>query len=113
MRYERMVIGEAINNEYLTNVAEIMKVNCHERLINEPGFESYSIIKEDGGHMIILQTVWMSREDCVRYHSGRAYRQLVASTQHMLVGDFVVKLFKVVETGTPTERRAGSAFVAI
>jgi hypothetical protein len=30
----------------------------------------------------------------LKYHSSRAYRQFVAKTQHLLVGDFVVKLFK-------------------
>jgi hypothetical protein len=43
--------------------------------------------------MVILITDWSSREECLTYHASRGYRQFVASTQHMLVGDYVVKLF--------------------
>jgi hypothetical protein len=53
----------------------------------------YSILVEEGGRMVILITDWPSREDCLTYHASRIYRQFVASTQHMLVGDYVVKVF--------------------
>ena len=43
-------------------------------------------------HQVIF--VWSTREDCFRYHSSRSYRQFVAKTQHLLVGEFVVKLFQ-------------------
>ena len=58
-----------------------------------PNLADYSILVEEGGRMVILITHWSNREDCLAYHSGRAYRQFVASTQHMLLGDYVVKLF--------------------
>jgi len=44
--------------------------------------------------MILIETTWETREACLKYHCSRAYRQLVAKTQHLLLGDFVVKLFR-------------------
>ena len=44
--------------------------------------------------MVILVTEWPNREDCLAYHASRAYRQLLGATQHMLVGNYVVKLFQ-------------------
>jgi hypothetical protein len=49
---------------------------------------------EEDGRMAVSLTLWKSREDCVRYHCSRSYRQFVARTQHLLLGDFVVKLFR-------------------
>jgi heme-degrading monooxygenase HmoA len=49
---------------------------------------------EEGGNMAVSLTVWKTREDCLRYHSSRSYRQFVARTQHLLAGNFVVKIFK-------------------
>jgi len=48
---------------------------------------------EEGGNMIIALTMW-TREDCLRHHSSRNYRQFVAGTQHLLAGSFVLKIFK-------------------
>jgi heme-degrading monooxygenase HmoA len=49
---------------------------------------------EDGGNMAVSLTVWKSRNDCLKYHSSRSYRQFVSKTQHLLLGTFVVKLFR-------------------
>jgi len=49
---------------------------------------------EDGGNMAVAFTFWKTKEDCLKYHSSRSYRQFVSRTQHLLVGDFVVKLFR-------------------
>ena len=54
------------------------------------------VIEEDG-RMAISLTVWRTREDCLKYHSSRAYRRFVNLTQHLLVGHFVVKLFRDME----------------
>jgi hypothetical protein len=43
---------------------------------------------------VVLITDWPNRQDCLTYHASRAYRQLVAATQHLLVGSYVVKLFQ-------------------
>ena len=49
---------------------------------------------EEDGRMAVSLTLWKTREDCIKYHCSRSYRQFVAKTQHLLLGDFVVKLFK-------------------
>ncbi len=86
----RMVICEAVNDDLVKEVVNQME----EHVRNIPGLIGHSILAEEGGHMVILITDWSNRQDCLTYHASRAYRQLVASTHHMLVGDYVVKLFQ-------------------
>src|SRR5437867_6182670 len=91
--YVRMVIGEAMTDEA---VAEFLNAwnDESQHIQAEPGFIESRILTEEGGHMILIETTWETRDACLKYHGSRAYRQLVAKTQHLLVGDFVVKLFK-------------------
>jgi heme-degrading monooxygenase HmoA len=91
--YARMVIGEAISDEQVKEFAQIYNADVVPGLENESGFSSAQFMVEEGGRMAVSLTVWHTREDCVRYHSSRSYRQFVAKTQHLLVGEFVVKLF--------------------
>ena len=63
-------------------------------LKSEPGFAGARFMVEEDGRMAVSLTVWNTREDCVRYNCSRSYRQFVARTQHLLIGDFVVKLFQ-------------------
>ena len=88
MNVARMIIGEAATDE-MTNEL-VAKMQEHVRDI--PCLVDHSILVEEGGHMVILVTGWHNRHDCLTYH--RIYRQLVASTQDMLLGDYVVKLFQ-------------------
>ncbi len=92
--YARMVIGEAISEEQVREFARIYASDVLPDLKQEPGFDSARLMIEDGGHMAVSLTLWQSRDDCLRYHCSRSYRQFVAKTQHLLVGNFVVKLFK-------------------
>ena len=89
-----MVIGEAISEEQVREFAHIYIEDVLPHLKKEPGFDSARFMVEDGGNMAVSLTVWKSRDDCLRYHSSRAYRQFVAKTQHLLIGNFVVKLFR-------------------
>ena len=92
--YARMVIGEAMSDD---QVREFTRIYTHEvmpELQKEPGFESAQLMIEDGGRMAVSLTVWRTRDDCLKYHSSRSYRQFVSRTQHLLMGNFVVKLFK-------------------
>jgi len=89
-----MVIGEAISEEQVREFARIYIRDVLPDLKKQPGFDSARFMVEDGGNMAVSLTVWSSRDDCLRYHSSRAYRQFVAKTQHLLLGNFVVKLFK-------------------
>ena len=92
--YARMVIGEAVNETQVHEFARIYKTEVLPELKNEPGFDTAKLMVEEGGRMAVSLTIWRTREDCLRYHCSRSYRQFVAKTQHLLVGDFVVKLFE-------------------
>jgi quinol monooxygenase YgiN len=89
MASTRMIICEATTDELAREV--IVKMVEHVRTLT--GLIKHSILVEEGGRMVILITDWPNREQCLAYYASRAYRQLVAGTQHMLVGDYVVKLF--------------------
>jgi quinol monooxygenase YgiN len=84
-----MVICEALTDELASEV--VGKMQEHVRGV--PGLTAHSILVEEGGRMVILITDWPNRHDCLAHHTGRAYRQFVAATQHMLVGSYVVKVF--------------------
>ena len=92
--YARMVIGEANSESQILEFARIYTSEVLPELTHEPGFGSARLMVEEDGRMAVSLTLWNTREDCVRYHCSRSYRQFVAKTQHLLVGDFVVKLFK-------------------
>ena len=92
--YARMVIGETFSEDQIQEFARIYTSDVLPKLKDESGFESARLMVEEDGRMAVSLTLWKSRDDCLKYHSSRAYRQFVAKTQHLLVGDFVVKLFK-------------------
>jgi heme-degrading monooxygenase HmoA len=91
--YARMVIGEANTDEQVQEFARIYTEDVLPELTREPGFDSARLMVEEDGRMAVSLTIWKTREDCIKYHCSRSYRQFVAKTQHLLVGDFVVKLF--------------------
>ena len=91
--YVRMVIGEVVTDEAVAEFLNIWNDEA-QHMQAEPGFMEDRLMIEEGGRMVLVETVFATRDDCLRYHCSRAYRQLVAKTQHLLVGDFVVKLFK-------------------
>ena len=92
--YARMVIGEAISEEQVQEFASIYTSDVLPKLKDEPGFQSARLMVEEGGRMAVSLTIWKTRDQCLNYHSSRSYRQFVSRTQHLLVGDVVVKLFK-------------------
>jgi heme-degrading monooxygenase HmoA len=92
--YARMVIGETNSESQVEEFARIYAAEVLPELNRETGFTSAHLMVEEDGRMAVSLTLWNTREDCIRYHCSRSYRQFVAKTQHLLVGDFVVKLFK-------------------
>src|SRR5262245_8217348 len=92
--YARMVIGEANSESQVLEFARIYASEVLPELTRESGFASAHLMVEEDGYMAVSLTMWKTREDCIKYHSSRSYRQFVARTQHLLAGDFVVKLFK-------------------
>jgi hypothetical protein len=94
--FTQMIVCEALRDENVQNI--ISRMQEHVRKI--PDVIGHSILAEEGGRMVILTTDWSGREACLQYHSSRLNRQFVAETQDLLVGTYVVKLFK-----NYTERR--------
>src|ERR1041384_3886182 len=92
--YARMVIGEANSESQVEEFARVYTAEVLPELTSAPGFSSARFMVEEDGRMAVSLTVWKTREDCINYHCSRSYRQFVAKTQHLLVGDFVVKLFR-------------------
>ena len=92
--YARMVIGETNSEEQVQEFARIYTSEVLPQLQSEQGFADARFMVEEDGRMAVSLTVWKTREDCIKYHCSRSYRQFVSRTQHLLVGDFVVKLFK-------------------
>ena len=90
--WARMVIGECVSDEQVKQFVELFKDSQLE-LQKESSLRYSEVLMEEGGRMVIILTTWNTREACIQYHCSRAYRQFVARTQHLLIGDFVVKLF--------------------
>ena len=91
--YVRLVIGEAETDEALSEFQKIWN-DEQTSIAREGGFIEARLMTEEDGRMVLIETVFATRDDCLRHHCSRAYRQFVAKTQHLLVGSFVVKLFK-------------------
>ena len=93
--YLRMVIGEMINEDQLREFRNIFKEESIPILREEPGFQRGDLAMEEGGRMAVIITVWDTLDYCLKHHASRSYRQFVAKTQHLLAGNFVVKLFRM------------------
>ena len=91
--YIHLAISEAIGEEQIRDAVRIMR-EYGPALADDPDFVSFHVDIEDGGRMILFTTVWRTREACIRYHSSRLYRQLVKTTQHLFLGNFVVKVLR-------------------
>jgi hypothetical protein len=90
-----MVIGEALSEEQVAEFSRIYRAVVVPSLAVEPGFAFSYLMVEEEGNMALSLTAWKTRNDCLRYHSSRSYRQFVAKTQHLLAGNFVVKIFRL------------------
>jgi quinol monooxygenase YgiN len=93
--YCKMVIGEAISPDQVSDLRSIFREEALPEITNQAGNVGANIMVEEGGSMLIFMTIWKQREDCLRYHSSRTYRQFVARTQALLIGSYVVKIFKM------------------
>jgi len=92
--FAKMVIGECLSERELREFAKTYENDLTPELVKEPGYAGSQLLVEEGGNLVIALTTWTTREDCLRHHSSRSYRQFVAGTQHLLAGSFVVKIFK-------------------
>ena len=95
--YARFLIGELTSEEELKEFGEIYEAEIMPALRIVPGFLQSELLIEEGGRMILVITLWKTRGDCLTFHSSRTHRQMIAKTQHLLVGEYVVKLFRIRE----------------
>src|SRR3989338_8576292 len=103
--YARFLIGELTSEEELKEFGEIYEAEIVPALRIVPGFLQSELLLEEGGRMILVITLWKTRDDCLAFHSSRTNRQMIAKTQHLLVGEFVVKLFRVREAQELSENK--------
>jgi hypothetical protein len=92
--YVRMVIGECLSSDLVNEFCRVARYDLLPQLKTEVGFVGCNVLAESDGNMVILTTKWNTKHDCIRSHSSRSYRQFVQRTQHLLVGNFVIKLFQ-------------------
>lgn len=92
--YTRLVIGELSSEEQEKAFLDYWRHEMVPQLAAGLGLGQASLDIEEGGRMVVMTTVWGTREAALRYHASRDYRQFVADTQHMLIGDYVIKFFK-------------------
>ena len=93
--YARVVIAQTTGPDQTEALRSIFLKHIRSEMVKNAANVGANFMVEDGGNMILIITHWTSRENCLKYHCSRAYRQLVAKTQHLLIGDFVVKLFRM------------------
>ena len=92
--YCRMMIAECLSEDQISEFTRLFREV--EPLLKEiAGFMRAELLIEESGRMVVVQMFFDTREHCLAYHSSRSYRHLVAKTQHLLIGDFVVKLFRM------------------
>lgn len=93
--FARMIIGECISEDVIKEFHRALTDHIKLTKAVEKGFIGADVLQEEDGRMVVVVTKWTTRQACLEHHAARPYRQLVERTAHMLVGDFVVKLFKV------------------
>ena len=86
-----MAISEAICDDTVKEIVTKMQEHVGAGIT---GIVGHSILVEEGGLMVVLITDWRNRQDCLTYPASRSCQQLVESTRHMLVGNYVVKIFQ-------------------
>jgi len=91
--YVRLVIGEAETDEALSEFQKIWN-DEQTSIAREGGFIEARLMTEEGGRLVVIETVFATRDDCLRHHCAPAYRRFVARTQYLLIGSFVTRLFQ-------------------
>lgn len=93
-RYTRMLIVEAISEDATRDINNRLDAHAANLPFYDAGFVSSQRLTEEDGRMVVFETTWESRADCVRYCTGRAYRQTVKAIEQWVIGGPIVKMFK-------------------
>jgi hypothetical protein len=87
-----MTIGEALS---VDQVIELVRKAEQMAPGDLPGFISREVLVEDGGRMVVIADKFENRPMLIKFHTSAEYRRFVAATQHLLVGNFVLKVFEL------------------
>ena len=88
--YTNMMIVESISEESARDVRNLM--DAHVADLTE-GFLGSQRLSEEGGSMVILETMWADKRSHLAYLRSYSYRHLVSAIRPYLVGDPVHKTF--------------------
>ena len=91
--YVRMVIGEVYADSMVSEFLKIWNEEA-QHMHAEGGLIEARLMTEEGGPLVVIETVFATRDDCLRHHCAPAYRRFVARTQYLLIGSFVTRLFQ-------------------
>jgi hypothetical protein len=83
--FTKMIICEAISYDKVHLIATCMR--HHVRSIQAAG---HSIMIERDGKMVVLTLDWHTMDGLLRHR----YRDFIMGCNHLLTGDFVVKIFE-------------------
>lgn len=93
--FSKMIIAECLSNkqtEEFESIVERLSLNT------DSGFQSCQILTEQDGRMVVIILTFTTQDGALGNHGNLWYRQLVKQTQHLLIGDFVVKMFEERQT---------------
>ena len=95
--YVRMMIMEANSEEQTAELINRLTEHAErERL-------SADILVDGDGRMVVFQTAHSNHDDLMIYSISRACRALMSETSHLLIGDHVVKVFRLAGCSVGTE----------
>ena len=99
--YSRMMIMEANSEEQVEELIKRLTEHAErERL-------SADVMVDGDGRMVVFQTAHGSHDELVIYSISRACRALMSETSYLLIGDHVVKIFKLAGCQVGTNERKG------
>ncbi len=93
MNYVYLMVVEPLTDADAQHLLELTRK--YGRLVaNRPGCMSFHVDIEADGGMIVLTSIWQSREALSAYTSSKLYRGLWAMTRHLLISSFVERTFR-------------------
>ena len=87
--YVRMMIMEANSEEQTAELIKRLTEHADEQRL------SADIMVDSDGRMVVFQSRHGSHYQLSRYSSSLACRALMSETAHLLIGDHVIKIFKL------------------
>ena len=87
-----MTIAECISE---AQVKEFVRLFHDETFDLPPGSPEALVLTEHEGNMIVIQFEFSTREKLLTFGQSRSWRQFVSRSQHLLVGNYIRKIFEI------------------